>query len=260
MSAVLPPLPTYASLMTCKPASPPAATVKSDTTAYIHHGLAIAKEALRADKDTCEEKSIQAGRAAYRGYVSAVEWLMTARASEEDVALKGNLKAHAKAYLKRAAVIKQWLDEARQSCNCGGGNDHCTCGPAACGPSATCAGACVACCLPICCCVPTACSTKKAPSTTKTLPPKPKATPAPAPPPAPPAPATPCCAPTCGPCEPVCMPGCGPGDYAYNQVVHKKNTDGKAFEEEYCYLNVFQGGAVADVGLHRRVPLAVLSV
>jgi len=38
------------------------------------------------------------------------------------------------------------------------------------------------------------------------------------------------------------VPGCGPGDYAYNQVVHKKNTDGKAFEEEYCYLNVFQGG------------------
>jgi len=227
--------------MSNKPAPPPAASVKSDTTAFIHRGLAIAKEALRADKDTCEEKSIQAGRAAYRGYVSAVEWLMTARASEEDVALKANLKVHAKSYLKRAAVIKQWLDEARQSCNCGGGNDDCTCGPAECAPSTACATPCVACCLPICCCAPTVCPTTKC-ATQST---KAKATPAPTAaktPKTPKTPHAPSCAPTCQPCAPVCVPACGPGDYAYNQVVHKKNTDGKNWEEEYCYLNVFQGG------------------
>ncbi|GAB0493855.1 hypothetical protein MMPV_005141 [Pyropia vietnamensis] len=259
--------------MSAKPAAAPAATVKSDSTAYIHHGLTIAKQALRADRDTCEAKSIQAGRAAYRGYVSAVDYLMQARSVEEDATLKLNLKQHAKAYLKRAAVIKEWLDEARKACKCGGTIDHCTCAPAVCTPAPSCPAPCVVCCLPICCCVPTKCPTPKAPTpkppTPKPPTPKPPTpkppTPAPPPPPPPPPPSapshvttcvpvcvpscppvcTPVCAPECEPsCPPVCAPVCapGPGDYAYNQVLHKKQTDGKAFAEEYNYVNVYQGG------------------
>eukprot|EP00170_Pyropia_yezoensis_P009014 contig_38812_g9049 len=206
----LPPLPSYASLMSAKPPAAPAATVKSDSTAYIHHGLTIAKHALRADRDTCEAKSLQAGRAAYRGYVSAVDYLMQARSVEEDAALKLNLKVHAKAYLKRAAVIKEWLDEARKACNCGGTVDHCSCAPV-CAPAPSCAAPCVACCLPICCCVPTKCPTPKAPTPkpptpkpptpkpkTPTPPPKPK-TPTPPPPPPPPPPSAPSHATTCVP-------------------------------------------------------------
>lgn len=107
----------------------PAATVPSASTAFIEHGLAVARAAMASDAATCSHKSIAAGRDAYRSYVAAVESLMKARGVEEDKTLKENLRLHAKAYLARATVIRKWLEEAAAKCGCAS--------PAVC----TCAGA-----------------------------------------------------------------------------------------------------------------------
>jgi len=54
----------------------PAATVPSASSAFIEHGLKVARAAMEADAATCSHKSIKSGRDAYRSYVAAVESLV----------------------------------------------------------------------------------------------------------------------------------------------------------------------------------------